>query len=358
MVLTIWLGAIACGNDDRPSQNRERARTQSMTFADIGIEASFGVREQSDPLSLIRQPLDAAFLGTEVLILDSSPPFVRIFDRSGEFRGFMLRQGDGPAEANRPSSISTTAAGNILVNHVRGFTLLTRDGTPLSFVRRVGHASRGVVEACDGQLVALVSVGRSEPRLLGKIRSDRALEEGVEDTLVWLGPERRNDRAHHTWFVEPGPARILFYTEEQDSNRLLDVACHDGSYRELPLDSLGPPETATMLDANTFSVRLPQPPFPAGVARLGDRIVWASQVIDPRGPDSLTVFTVFGEDDQTRSIGILGWMQILDSDPDGMLLMGNSYRRAMIDGLYPRVVMVSGTHLLEVIDSLGSADDR
>jgi hypothetical protein len=311
---------------------------------DVGVLATFGDRED-DPLAVLRRPLDAAFLGADVAIVDVSPPWVRVFDRQGRFLRAMVRRGDGPGEARFPRTLAAAESEQLLLAHTRGVVRLGSDGTPAFAVAAGGEFGiRGAMEACDGNVFVLarrLAEFAEAPGLLLRARPDGTLG----DTVRMLGPLRRGDsRRLRASYLQRTDSGVLLHTEEHDRHRLLEMACDGALVREVEVDSLGPPEqTVPGYRPGTIGVRGERPPYPGGVVKLGDTILWATLVVDTAAGgvlDSVTVVTGFDVLGPPRSVAIRGWLQLFASDRAGLLLLGAA------DELRPKVVLVDGNVLL------------
>jgi len=348
------LAAAASCSGDRAARERSDATTRVVTAAEIGVLADFGAREQGDPLdpmALLRQPFDAAFSGEFVLILDTSPPWVRVFDRQGRFVRALVPEGDGPGEAKRAFSLAGTGDGGFLLSHGLSISRLDRDGNVLEVFRDGAVWPRGVVMACGGKVYAQVETDLTQrsPGVLVRIPTSRPLERVFADTVAVLDPPRLSSRRQHAWFVHGDDERVAFFPGERDGARLLEVLCEDESVREIAIDSVGAGEREVFTDRGTVKVHRPEPPFPAGVGRVGDDVLWAVQAVavtDRSESDSVTVITAFDADGGSTRVLLDGWWQLLDADGDGNLLLGTSWGFQHTWGLTPKVVLVDGHALL------------
>ena len=176
----------------------------------------------------------------------------------------------------------------------------------------------------------------------------------VQNTIAIFSPVRPSGRNYHPWFVGAAAEGLLLYPEEQDRSRLLELGCDGAVLTELVVDSLGPGEVIELMTDGRYRVTSPQPPFPSGLARVNDRVLWAARVVE--GTDSVTVITAFDPDGDARQLRIRGWYQLFDSDADGALLFGNSWTNGQnwvygaSWGLFPAVLLVDGHRLLEFVD--------
>lgn len=331
------LSLASCGAPDPDSDDRP-----PIELADLEGVVEFG-SDASSPLSLLHRVVDGVFLGDEIVILDASSPWIRVYDRSGSFRRSMLEEGQGPGEAEDPVMLGSSRDEELLVHDRRGVLHLDRTGALQSFTPRTpDYMSRGTVQACADDLFAMgyPPMGEDPPGVISRIDSNGVLF----DTLIVFGPVRFNNRRHHPWFSDARDDGILFYPEERDRYRILEIDCEGAVLREIPIDSLGPGERW-----DDLSLHPPAPPLPAGLVRLGDRVLWATNMEDAGGResvDSLTAVTSFEPDGSTRRVFLNGWYRLLASDPDGTLLLSNTWGAANSSGTLPRAWTVNGAALL------------
>lgn len=364
----VMLALASCSADRRSAELAEQqdrqdevdatsAQTpQVVALEDVGTVASFGLDERAGAAAVFRKPLDAAFAGRQVLVMDAADPWIRVFDRGGEFLRTIAARGEGPGEATRPMALGGTQSGGAVLSHDSGLELFRADGTPRSSLRS-GLRARGAVEACGDQILALVQLSATSSAIV-RIRP----EVGAADTIEVFEPVRRNSRTYHPWFAIGDQRGLLTYSEEAGTYRMLEFDCGGNIARTIQLDSVGEGETLRMLADGRMGVARPVTPHPAGLARVDDRILWAvrtTEVSGSRGVDSLTVITAFDRDGRRRRVAIRGWYQIFDSDRDGWLLLGNSWTRFQnwadpaTWGLYPVVHLINGRALVDVIDRVG-----
>lgn len=309
----------------------------ALTWDDVGVISTFGEVEQAGWLSLLRRPRDAVIHGEDVLILDASPPWIRVFKRDGEFLEALVSVGEGPGEAVRPSSMATAGGDGFVLTDRLGVSRFNREGRLLAFSRRTAYVAMGAVEACSGRLFVVTRATLPEAAaVLGEIMPGGSL-----DTLLVFAPSRLNSRTHHTWFSHGDASGLLVYTEEAGRPRLLRIDCDGEVLQEVTLDPLGNGQRAEMLQSGTIKVTAAEPPFPAGLALVDGFMLWAVQE-----DDSTTSITAYGSDGARRRVTIDGWYQLLDHGPQGDLLFGNSFSTRGTWGFIPSVVLVDGRQLL------------
>jgi hypothetical protein len=323
-----------------------------LTMDSLGVLVTFGLDEAAGPNAVLQRPLDAAFLGEHVLILDASAPWVRRFDSDGRFVSALVREGEGPGEATVPQTLAATEEG-FLLSHRRGIERFSAAGELLASIRESRRLG-GAVE-CEGELLATTDSLAPEfitTRSLVRLGTDGA----VADTIAVYSPARHSTRNMWTWFADVRDGTLLFYTEEEDRPRLERRSCAGDLLGEIVLDSIGPGNVMRG-DATRVEVRLARAPHPAGLARVGDRTLWVTR--REEGPDSVTFVEAFDAAGAKRRLPIDGWYQIFDADADGRLLLGNSWTLGMnwryggSTGDIPAVFMIDGHALLAAIDTHG-----
>jgi hypothetical protein len=339
--------------------SRARPRMQEPVPLDrFGIAASYGLREEEGPLAILQKPLDAAFLGDRVVVLDASAPWLRIFDRDGRFLKATMRNGEGPGETTRPLSLEAETD-EILVTHNRGVELFTSDGALVRSIR-TSLSPLGAMR-CGHDLLGLSELSRY-PQATALVRFDPPDDEPT--TLTTFSPTRLGTRQLHPWFALVGDNQLLLYPEEEGLDRILTLACSDGSVeRELPLSALGHGLEVEARPASAFAVHSSISPFPAGLGRVQDRVLWMTRAIETRRggtQDSVTVVTAYAPDGSARQLTIEGWFQLFDSDPNGWLLFGNAWTFAQnwafpgVWGDVPAVFLVDGRALVRALDDYGT----
>jgi hypothetical protein len=363
--LTLALVVAACGVEDggdpepvgtaatRPASPApgldERGR---LTMDSLGILATYGLDEAAGPNAVLQRPLDAAFSGDHVLVLDASAPWVRRFERDGRFVAALVRQGDGPGEATQPYALAATDEG-FLLSHRRGIERFSARGELVASMRGSSLRGASAIE-CDGALLAWIESSNtafSIARALTRLAADGS----ISDTIAVHQPARMSTRDMWTWFADVRDGTLLFYSEEEGRARLERRSCAGAVLGELGLDSIGtglvgrPTETG-------FVITIARAPHPSGLARIADRTLWATRRITAEN-DSITMIEAFDAAGGKRRLALEGWYQIFDADGEGRLLLGNSwtlgfnwmYGNSM--GYVPAVHLIDGHALLAAIDA-------
>jgi hypothetical protein len=345
--------ALLASCDQGPQLAGSKAQ---FTVSDIGIQVAIGADSMQDWLGILHRPIDAAFSGDEIVILDSSAPWLRIYSRDGQFLRGIMRSGEGPGEAMHPFAVRASSDGGLIVTHSAGVTRLDQNGEPVWLSRAGPYWTNAAVEACGTHIYVLA-------RKMGELGASALILRAVPnlelyDTLVSLGPMRlpAQVRRRHTSYVRGNGEGILLYPEELDRHRLLEIGCDGQVRRELEVAPLGKPESIGLPPPaerrpGRMAVRAAEPPLPGGLAHVGDHLLWSALMVDSISTeriDSLTIITVIKDSAEARQISVRGWYQLLDSDQEGMLLLADA------DALYPRVLLVDGNAILRLIDRHGT----
>ena len=289
-----------------------------VSLADSDLEARVGVDRPGERLATFHHVLDAVLLDTRIVVLDASPPFVRLFDRNGKFLGSAVPAGDGPAEARRPLSIARAGPDRVVVVQTDKLILLDSSGRHLRTYTDYGRQLAGAFEGCGGMFKFVTD--HNEFEAPGTITFSRSLTLH-EDTAARLGHIRSNSRRVHPFFEVTTEDRAVFYTEEAGMDRLMVVPCANRKPYGVHIDSLGPQEHFQPTGPGTFALHGAQPPRPAGLGVVNDHILWAVQVRrdSGAGSDSLTLITTIHDESRCRMY-LSGWFQILDSNGGDVLL--------------------------------------
>jgi hypothetical protein len=317
-VAVTMVAAAACATE-------QSEQLQVVALEELGIEYVAGADETGPADAVLDHLVDAAILGDTLAVLDASAPFVKLFDPSGRFVGTRVNRGEGPGEASRPIAIGRAGPRYLLVTEPKWMMLIDLDSIGdagmQSRVGRDDRVFRGSAVGCGGELFTLLTTnGFEQP---GAVTVGRNLA-GPADTLSRLAPIRANSQMAHPLFMDAGEDAVVFYTEEVDGNRLLTIDCGTRTTTDIAVDSLGTQQWYEETQTG-FSLHPWEPPHPAGVAVTSDGILWAAQVVDVDGEtqDSLTMVSLVRNGAGTRrAIALRGWYQLLDSHPDGRLVLG------------------------------------
>jgi hypothetical protein len=364
--LAVALAVVACGPDDAPEAPPPNAEDIAvptvprldenglLTLDSLGVLATYGMNETSGPEAILQKPMDATFLGEDVLVLDASAPWVRRFERGGRFDSAMVRQGEGPGEASRPYALAATEDG-FLLSHSRGIERFGTQGELLASMR-ADRTLRGALE-CDGALIVTGEVmeeGFITTRSLARLGPDGL----ATDTFAVFRPARHTTRDLWTWFAYARDGTLLYYTEEETRSRLERRSCSGEMLGEIVLDSIGP-GLAIRGDQTRIQVRSPLSPHPAGLARVLDRTLWATRHVTAES-DSITMIEAFDAAGAKRRLALDGWYQLFDADAEGRLLVGNTWTLGQnwiygaATGDIPAVYLLEGRALLAAIDAYGT----
>jgi hypothetical protein len=297
-----------------------------VSLAELGWEAEFGLADPGNPLALLNRVRDAVVVQDEILILDGSPPWVRVFDRSGAFVRSMVLAGDGPGEARNPLSITGTGTDEFLLGEATRITRFDREGNHLQTAPLYDYLVRGALSVCDDAVITLARArgeSATPPGLLLRLSGNGVLL----DTLVVLDPMREQVApAVHPAFLSSRGRDLLVYSEEAERDRLLTVDCDDGELQTILLPPLGTPGRWGPYpepDGPGIAQYPAGPPLPAGALPVGDSVLWAAQVVvEAPEPDSLTVLSLLARDGtEVGRLVVQGWIMLLDGTEDGAILI-------------------------------------
>ena len=322
-----------------------------VEISELAPEVVIGLHESGDSMAVFTRVRDAAFVGREIAVLDASPPFVRVFSETGEFVGAVVGRGQGPGEADSPAGLAAAATdlGGYLVTERSRVSRIGPAGDLLQLIRSTASRVRGAVAGCDGG-VQLLTVSLTGPGAI--VRVDNAA--GIRDTLLVMDSMRSNTRAAHPFYALSSPRGILFYSEELHSPQLVRLSCAGQVEERIPLDSLGRPEWwENGEETGQFLLHPSQPPWPAGLAEIGEDVIWATQftAASPVGQDSLTRVTRYKAGRAAESLVLRGWYEILDSDLAGRVLLASAEPVG-------HVLVVSGRDLVRAIRRAGVQTPR
>jgi hypothetical protein len=336
-----------------------------VTLEDIGVLGSFGLRDRSAvQWSALTGALDAAFVGNRVAVLNATAPWIRIYDATDSLVATAMPNGIGPGQT-RAYSISSTPSGDLWVSHRRGIERISGEGASLGSLPGDWPDAQviGAAEACGGDPVLLVermpdfdgtSPGTSITATTTLVRM--RLDEEVRDTLASFAATHLEPRSHHPWLVDVREDRLLVYTEESAAERLGEITCDGDVLRQTPVDAVS--HARAVRTAEGMSVRVPGPPFAAGLVRLDETVLWATREVVSE--DSVTVVTALEDGAPSRRLEIEGWFKLFDVAPDGSVLVGNAWalglnREVQMSWRGPAAVFrVDGGHLLRLMEERGT----
>ena len=332
---------LACSSDEALDRG-----VPTVDYSALPVLLEFGHRMDQGGDALLFRPLDAAFLGDTLVVLDNIPPWLRLYDSIGGFLEARVQRGDGPGELRAAYALSTTSKGDLLLAHPRGALVLGPDGVPGSNLVVQDLWVRGVVEGCEGEILAFASpVGVADGEgVVGRVGG----VSGGFDEILTLGRKRPTAGLRRVPpFLNRHEGGVVLFTEEFDNPRIVRLDCEGAITSEVAVSQLGSPEA--VFDAaepgrpGRIGVRGATPPLPAGFAETAEGLLWVSLEVEARpdnGADSLTVFRILGPEGTRRSLRVKGWLMLHDQNPEGHLLMSDSY------GATPRMLLVDGGRLL------------
>jgi hypothetical protein len=340
--ILLFLGLLALGTTACEPEGESAAPVTVHSLNQFPSFGEIGAEESGEAEALLFRVQDAAFVDGLVAVVDGAPPWIRIFEADGTFRGSLLPQGEGPGEAGQPRALSRTSSGALSVTEGPRAQVVTRDGVAQGTISLPGHLLRWAGELC-GREHALWTfpLGQEDPPNLLVLASGDAPD---TDTILTWGAARGAWSGREPPHVVPSSEGLLLHTEELEGERILELDCLGEIRREIPLEPLGPPERYEDLPGGGFGLLPAEPPLPGGLARAGAHVIWATRELRP-GPeaalDSVTVVGIHLENGEERRTELSGWYLLHDGDVQGRLLWSAGYPVA-------RVILVDVDDLMEV----------
>ncbi len=322
----------------------------SSEYAPLPVVLEFGHRMDDGGEALLFQPLDAAFLGDTLAVLDRIPPWIRLYDSSGDFIEARVPRGDGPGELRAAYGLSSMSGGHLLVTHPRGVLVLSANGESITNLAVQGLWLRGAAEGCEEGVWGFASpIGESDGRgVVGRLNGSSA---GFDEILK-LGQRRLTASTRRdSPFLNGDHGGVLLFTEEVENPRIVRIDCEGMITEQVGVPQLGAPEVMFQTDEpGRFGISRATAPLPAGFADTKAGLLWVSLELESRpdgGADSVTVFRILEPPGSVsrRMLRVKGWFVLHDQNRAGHLLMSDSY--AMI----PRMVLVDAKRLLAQMDS-------
>jgi len=336
-----FLGFAALGMTACEPDGGDTTRGTTLSLSQLPSFREIGVQDSGEAEALLFRVQDAAFLDGQVAVVDGAPPWIRIFEPDGTFRGGILPQGEGPGEAGQPRAVSRTSTGAMSVTEGRRAQVVSQEGLALGTVSLPGHLLRWAGEFC-GREHALWAfpLGQEDPPNLLVVASG---DDAVMDTILTWGPARGAWSGREPPHVVPSSTGLLLHTEELERERIIELDCQGQIRREIPVEPLGAPERYEDLPEGGFGLLPAEPPLPGGLARAGPHLIWATREVRPgleSAADSVTVVRIHHESGEERRAELSGWYRLHDGDVDGSLLWSAEHPVA-------RVVIVNVDDLIQ-----------
>lgn len=332
----ILFAITSCSTGDQPGSSG----TSSLTLADLAsVTISGGGGEEGE--AILHSPVDGRLLPDAhviprgIAILDASEPWIRVYDENGRFVQAMGREGRGPGEARSPFSLGHSGSGFLLFQQGR---VLEVDASGSAIEERAdgAHLWRGGVDACGGRVLFGVPMGQgtAPPGFLVLRRA------ATTDTLMVTGGYRWQAGVH-PFFIALTRTGFVFFPEEVERTRLVEVSCSEGVLGDFAVESVGPPERWERLESS-LAVHPPELPFPGGVAWTAGTVFWA--VRDTlSGGKPVTRLTARKADGVSATLSIEDWFILVDSDFHGRLLF-------LGDSPMPAAHIVDADRILELLE--------
>ena len=340
-VLLVASGCAAEGTQQAP-----------VTLADLGVQAEFGSEypRGDTGLAVLQRVSDGVIIGDSIALLDVAAPYVRIFDSSGKFVRAIVQHGEGPGEAKTPLSLEGHGERDLLLTQPKQLSVIDLNGA----VRRSVPSPAGVMRGAAGcgERLIILHTSRDGFSPQGALT---VLDDSVPTTLVMLDTLRGSTHGEHPAYFGSTERALAVYTEETRRPRLLQIDCATSRLQGVRIDSVGPPEWWEAGPGGQWALHPSQPPFPAGVARLAEGIVWATQAVRSAstGSDSVTVIDLISSDAPRRRLILRGWYELLDSDRSGRMLWA-----MQDDDRGDRALIIEASALVKALRDYGMAADR
>ncbi len=273
--LVLLLGTLACGDRDA-SPGPTAAGGREVIDVSASLEALLGsgvrIGAQVDPGSEAEAFLriqDAQFTpdGRSIVVLDASPPFVRVFNRDGSLETAFVPRGGGPGEAEFPGALAVSSDRLLLLELGRA-SLLTLEGALIED-RAISFWPTAAARGCGDDFLAYGP---------GAYR---------DDDIVWLRSFRTLEETPASILQGASPAEVSAYRERATggSSRLARA----GGLAALHHDARDPPETLTLsCPGNRMSAVDTVPEFREPVAGSAQHVAGGAAVQLRRGTHQFT----------------------------------------------------------------------
>jgi len=189
--------------------------TRPISLEEAGLIRQIGTSEAGGRDAVLGRPIDAAFVGEHIAVVDGSAPWVRVFAHDGSFVRSLVREGQGPGEARTPRGVVASDAGGILFAHAAGIDGFSVDGVLERTVRLEDGYLAGAVEWCNGRVAAMVKYGGARDTSRGMI-AEIGEDGAIGDTVLVLPAMRVNSMFHYPLFAAGTDDGILLFPEEYD----------------------------------------------------------------------------------------------------------------------------------------------
>lgn len=237
-----YLALLACGESDPAVRDAEPVLAVAEPLVTIGRQL------EGPPGEIFTEIVDGRITpdGRHVVLLDASPPYVRVFDREGTLIDALAPEGDGPTEARDPHSVAVTDSSFALAEIGR-ISITSLEGDRLATFRELSFIPQSIARGCAGDWI-VYGPGRDAD----SIRWLHALSAAEDSTTA------------RTIFADENPGlptivrrfrpvvardgRVLVYHDAPDTPRILEFDCPD---YELVRDN--PAESGTRAESEVRS---------------------------------------------------------------------------------------------------------
>lgn len=282
--------------------------------------------------------------GSHIVVLDRSPPFIRVFDRSGRLVNSFLERGGGPTESYRPLALAVGSDSLIAVSRGGGIAWYTLDGSYVNSIPSAGPLIVSMTRGCedDWLLYGIWRDGQSAPGGAGWLHRGRFVEgRWTIDVLHRdsVTPGRIGLGTGFLPFSGGGGIRFVFH-RLAGRPRILQVECPSGLAGPHFLDALFDtfqeamqPRSTRQGDIAGAVIRVGTP-SPRGYTVMQGRLIWLEGVpLNFQTGEYETWFTVVSAE-ATVQLKVPGSYQIYDTLPGVGILFGT-------DDPVPHLLLIS-----------------
>lgn len=232
--LLVLAGFIACGGEGGSTgsgvvSDREVVDVSASLapFLGSGVRIGAQVDPGSDGETFLRIR-DAQFTpdGRFIVVLDASPPFVRLFNPDGSLETAFVPHGEGPGEAELPEALAVSND-RILVLEPGRASVLTFDGELIED-RAISFWPTSAARGCGDDFLAYGSGPYSDGNI-DWLRSFRTLDETPAAVLRGASPAelsayRRRATGRSSRLARAG-ASVILHHDARDPPETLTLAC-------------------------------------------------------------------------------------------------------------------------------------
>ena len=243
--LLLLAGLLACGGggdltESGVADDREVVDVSASLEALIGSGVRIGAEvNPASEAEAFRRIRDAQLTpdGRFIVVLDVSPPFVRVFNRDGSLEAAFVPHGEGPGEAEQPEALAVSDR-RILVLEPGRASLLTLAGNLIDD-RTISFWPTSAARGCGDDFVAY-GPGPDRDGAIVWLRSFRTLTETPAAILRGASPAelaayRRRATGRSSRLARAGGLTILHH-DARDPPETLTMSCP--GYRMSAVDTI------------------------------------------------------------------------------------------------------------------------